>query len=92
VAVPFVHAEVDVEAVGDGVPRHIPAHLRLQADDVRLRRARSPGEGGVAGVQMGEMRDLVRSEGAAAAGMIGPAADPRLEEGAVDDQLAAVFE
>src|SRR5215469_13550082 len=24
--------------------------------------------------------------------MIGPAADPRLEEGAVDDQLAAIFE
>jgi hypothetical protein len=34
--------------------------------DVRLRRARSPREGGVAGVQMGEVRDLVPMEGAAA--------------------------
>ena len=40
VAVPLVHAEVGVEAVGDGVPGHLPAHPRLQARDVRLRRAR----------------------------------------------------
>src|SRR5262245_54919171 len=39
VAVPFIDAEVRVEAVGDGVPRHLPAHPRLQARDVRLRRA-----------------------------------------------------
>src|SRR5882757_2706788 len=25
-AVPFVHTEVDVEPVGDGVPRDVPAH------------------------------------------------------------------
>src|SRR5215471_5411236 len=39
VAVPFVDAEVRVEAVGDCVPGHLPAHPRLQARDVRLRRA-----------------------------------------------------
>src|SRR4051812_46800915 len=39
-AVPFVHAEVGVEAVGDGVPRHLPTHPRLQALDVWLQRAR----------------------------------------------------
>src|SRR6266568_5185357 len=39
VAVPLVDAEVDVEAVCDGVPGHLPAHSRLQARDVRLRRA-----------------------------------------------------
>ena len=41
---------------------------------------------------MGEVGDLVGIEGAAAAGVVGPAGDPRLKEGAVDDQLAAVFE
>src|SRR6266404_6314420 len=91
VAVPLVHAEVEVEAVRDGVPGYIPTHLRLHARDVRLRRARSPRERGVAGVQMGEVRDLVSMEGAAAAGIIGPTGDPGLEEGAVDDQLSAAF-
>src|SRR5882672_4888933 len=38
-AVPLVHAEVGVEAVRQGVPRHLPAHLRLNARDVRLWRA-----------------------------------------------------
>src|SRR5580704_4697426 len=37
VAVPFIDAEVRVEAVGDGVPGHLPAHTRLEARDVRLR-------------------------------------------------------
>jgi hypothetical protein len=77
VAVPLVHAEIDVEAVRDGVPGCIPAHLRLQAGDVRLRRVRSPHQGGVAGVQMGEVGDLVAMEGAAAAGVVGPAPDAR---------------
>src|ERR1043166_5985916 len=35
-AVPLVHARVRVEAVGDGVPWHLPAHPRLHALDVRL--------------------------------------------------------
>src|ERR1700734_2098735 len=44
VAVPFVDAEVLIEAVGDGVPGHIPFHPRLEARDLRLRAA-----GGVRG-------------------------------------------
>ncbi len=39
VAVPFIDAEVLVEAVGDGVPGHLPAHPFLPACDVRLWRA-----------------------------------------------------
>src|SRR6267143_340998 len=39
VAVPLVDAEVHIEAVGDGVPGHLPAHPSLQARDVRLLRA-----------------------------------------------------
>src|SRR5215467_6110993 len=39
VAVPFIHAEVLIEAVGHGVPGHLPLHPRLQAGDVGLRRA-----------------------------------------------------
>src|SRR5262252_4914436 len=39
-AMPLVHAEVSVEVVRDGVPRHLPAHPRLHALNVRLRRAR----------------------------------------------------
>ena len=41
---------------------------------------------------MGDMGDLVGHHGAAAAGMLGPAEDARLEEGAVDDQLAPPLE
>src|ERR1700732_1817333 len=48
VAVPLVHAEVDVEAVRDRVPPHLPAHSCLQARDVLLWRARGVGERGVA--------------------------------------------
>src|ERR1700679_3201799 len=40
VAVPLVDAEVDVKAVGDGVPGHLPSHPRLQAGNVGLRGAR----------------------------------------------------
>src|SRR5262245_26740393 len=39
VAVPFIDAEVFVEAVGDGVPGHVPLHACLQTRDVRLRGA-----------------------------------------------------
>src|SRR5438876_11693926 len=39
VAVPFIDAEVLVEAIGHGVPRDLPAHSRLHTRDVRLRRA-----------------------------------------------------
>src|SRR5262249_32388063 len=92
VAVPFIDAEVHVEAGGDGVPGHLPAHPRLQARDVPRRRTRSVDEGGVASVQMGQVRDLICAQGAAAAGMLGPAEHPGFEEGAVDDQLSAALE
>src|ERR1035438_2767101 len=92
VAVPFVHAEVSIEAVSDGVPRHLPTHSRLDARDVGLRRTRDVRERGVAGVQMGEVSDLIGSQGAAATGMLGPAEYTRLEEGAVHDQLTTAFE
>src|SRR5437763_3949850 len=41
---------------------------------------------------MGQVADLVGSQGAAAAGVLGPAEYPGLEEGAVDDQLTAALE
>jgi hypothetical protein len=45
-----------------------------------------------AGVQMGQVGDLIGAQGAAAAGMLRPAEHPGLEEGAIDDQLTAAFE
>src|SRR5437867_12087900 len=41
---------------------------------------------------MGQMRDLIGAQGAAAAGVLGPAEHPGLEEGAIDDQLPAALE
>src|SRR5271170_3889168 len=41
---------------------------------------------------MGEVRDLIGAERAAAAGVLGPAEYPGLEEGAIDDQLTAALE
>src|SRR5262245_34815000 len=41
---------------------------------------------------MCQMGDLISAQGAAAAGMLGPAEYPRLEEGAIDDQLPAALE
>ncbi len=41
---------------------------------------------------MGQMGDLIGAQGAAAAGVLGPAEDSGLEEGAIDDQLPAAFE
>src|SRR5450631_1381783 len=92
VAVPLVHAEVLVEAVGHGVSRHLPTHSYLQPLDVLLWCARGVGERGVAGVQMGQVCDLIRAQGATAAGVLGPAENPGLEEGAIDDQLPAALE
>src|SRR5947209_585275 len=92
VAVPLVHAEIGVEAVRYGVPRHLPTHSCLQALDVLLWRARGPRERGVAGVQMREVGHLVGAQGAAAAGVLGPAEHPGLEEGPIDDQLTAALE
>src|SRR5207248_2550467 len=69
-AVPLVHAEVGVETILDGVPRHLPVHPRFHAFDVRLRRPRSEYESGVTGVQMGDVSDLIGHHGAADAGMV----------------------
>ena len=44
-AVPFVHAEVDVEAVGYRVPGHLPVHPRLRLLDVWLRRTQGEVQG-----------------------------------------------
>ena len=41
---------------------------------------------------MGEVRNLIGVQRAAAAGVLGPAEQPGLEEGAVNDQLPATFE
>ena len=41
---------------------------------------------------MGQVADLIGAQGAAAAGVLGPAEHPGLEEGAIDDQLPAVLE
>src|ERR687895_1091168 len=91
--VPLVHAEVLVEVVRDRVPGDLlPAHLRLPALDLRLGRARDEGERGVAGVQVGEVCDLIGQERAAAAAAFGIALHAGVEEEAVDDQLAAPLE
>src|SRR5215471_14949466 len=41
---------------------------------------------------MGQVGDLIRAQGTAAAGVLGPAEHPGLEEGAIDDQLPAALE
>src|SRR5271163_3300633 len=92
VAVPFADAEIGVEAIGDAIPRHLPAHPRLQPRDVFQRRARDIGEGRVSGVEVGEMGDLIGAERTAAAGLVRPTEHPGLEEGAVDDELPAALE
>src|SRR6185312_16014481 len=92
-AVPLVHAEIGVEAVGDGDPGDVvPAHPLLEPRDVGLRCARCKDEGGIAGVQVRDVRDLVGNQGAAAAGVVRPAKNARLEECAVDDQLTPALE
>src|SRR5262249_33786684 len=63
--VPIVHAEVCIEGVRERVPGNAPAHTLLQALDVSLRSARDERKRGVARVQKGGMRDLIREEGAA---------------------------
>src|SRR5271167_3595995 len=41
---------------------------------------------------MGQVGDLIGAQGAAAAGVLGPAEHAGLEEGAIDDQLTAALE
>src|SRR5262249_9218298 len=92
-AVPFIDAKVLVELVGQGVPRdELPAHPRLQALDVLLRRSRREHESGVARVQMRGVSDLVGNHGAAYACMFRPANHAGFEESAVDDQLTTTVE
>src|SRR5829696_1651745 len=91
-AVPLVDAEVGVEVVRDRVPGHLPSHPRRPALDVLLRRPRDERQRRVASVQVGEVRDLVGEEGAAAASALGPAGHAGLVEEAVHDQLAAPLE
>jgi hypothetical protein len=55
-------------------------------------RTRDEDKGGVTGVQVGDVGDLVGHHGAAPAGVVGPAEHPRLEEGAIDDQLTPAVE
>src|SRR5437868_13923842 len=71
-AVPLIHAEVFVEVVRYGVPRHLPSHPRFPARDVVLRRARGERERGIANVQMGDVCDLVGHHGAANTRTPGP--------------------
>src|ERR1700722_1591506 len=92
VPVPFVDTEVRVEAVGQGVPRHVPTHPRLQPRDIRLRGAGGEHQRRVAGVQMSEVRYLVSQHGTAATPMFRPPEYPGLEEGAIDDQLRPAVE
>jgi hypothetical protein len=89
--VPF-HAEVGVEPVGEAEPWDLPSHPFLQPRNVRLRRTRDEDEGGVTGIEVCDVGDLVGDHGAAAAGVLGPAEHTRLEEGAIDDQLMPTVE
>jgi hypothetical protein len=90
--VPFADAEVRVEVVRERVPGDVEARAALPALDVSLRRAGDVREGGVAGVQVRWLRVLGGHHRAAAAAPLRPAADARLEEVAIDDQLAAALE
>src|SRR6202043_2485369 len=92
VAVPFIHPEIDVEAVGDSVPGDFPTHPRLQARDVGLRCTRGIHQRRVARVQVGEVGDLVGPQRTPDAGMLRPAMYAGLKEGAVDDQLTPALE
>ncbi len=89
---PFADAEVLIEVVGDRVPGHVPAHPILEPRDFVLRSARGEGERRVAGVQMGDVGNLVGDHRAADARVLGPALHSGLEEGAVEDELAASVE
>lgn len=66
--------------------------MGLNTDGIGLRRTRDENEDGVAGVQVGRVRDLVGHHGPAPAGVVWPAEHSRLEEGTLDDQLTPTAE
>src|SRR5687767_5946030 len=88
---PFSHTEVRIEAVGHGVPGHLPTHLSLQPCYVGLRCARDIGKSRVARMQVSQMRNLVSHHRTTYAGVPRPAVHSGLEEGAIDDQLTTAF-
>ena len=84
--VPFIHAEVLVEAVRNCVPRdELLAHSYLQTLDVLLRSARREHESRVARVQMRGVSYLIGHHGTADAGMLRPTFHTGLEKGAVNN-------
>src|SRR5262249_21177674 len=89
VAMPFVHSKIFVEAVGDGVPRHLPTHACLQTLDIPLGRARCEYESGVPRMEVSQVTYLISDHGTPPAGVIGPAKYSRFEKRAINDQLPA---
>src|SRR3954447_3800356 len=74
------HPEVVVEvALGGGIPRYGPTHPLLIGLDIGERCAGDQGKGSVAGVQVGQMGDLVHDQRAAGAAGRRPAPDTGCE-------------
>jgi len=73
-------SRIHIEAVGDGV-QGISQPIAPSGADVACCAREALGESGVAGVQMGHVRDLIGAQGAAAAGVLGPAEHSGFEEG-----------
>ena len=89
-AMPLVHAESASKLsvrVDHGISQPIRAFSRAMSAEAH----RDEDEGGVTGVQVGDVGDLVRHHGAAPAAWSGRR-HPRLEEDAVDDQLTPTVE
>src|SRR5215469_3239639 len=88
-----VEVVVEVAAVG-GVPPHGPAHPLLEPLDARQRRAGYQDQGGVAGMQVRKVADIVcydRTSGAALI-LAGEARLGMAPHEVVHDQLAALLE
>src|ERR1700722_467503 len=83
-----IHAEVGVEIIEGRIPRHRPAHALFEFLDIGDRGARHKRKRSIAGMQMGEMADLIGEQAATRARMfIG-----RLQHVMIDDDLAAAVE
>ena len=70
----------------------IPTHSGLDPREVCLRTAGRVDERGVAGIQMREVADVVGHQRAADTSVLGPSMHARVDEGAVNDQLAPPIE